>query len=266
VPEAALVEAMVDRPIDRVFPEPAPHRDDVILEVRDLGRTGAFQGVSFTVRAGEILGIAGLVGAGRTEVARAVFGADPATSGSILVRGRETRIRSPRDGIQAGIALVPEDRKQQGLLLGQTVDENIVTASMRTITTGGVLVPRKVAAIADQMRRSLQIKGFPDQPAGTLSGGNQQKVVIAKWLLTNPSVVIFDEPTRGIDVGAKEAVYELITDLAHRGAAVIVISSELPEVLGLSHRTLVLSRGRATGILDRADATQERTLALAVAA
>jgi ribose transport system ATP-binding protein len=218
------------------------------------------------VHAGEILGIAGLVGAGRTEIARAIFGADPADSGTITLNGETVTPSSPRAAIRAGIALIPEDRKHEGLLLGQTVSENIISASMKDATTAGMLLPRKIAGVVAGVRKSMAIKGSPDQPVGTLSGGNQQKVVIGKWLLAKPRVVIFDEPTRGIDVGAKEAVYELITELARGGATLIVISSELPEVLGLSHRVLVLSRGRVTGILSRAEATQERTMALAVSA
>ncbi|WBU37479.1 sugar ABC transporter ATP-binding protein [Homoserinibacter sp. YIM 151385] len=260
-----LVEAMVDRPIDRVFPDPDPHTGETVLEVRGLSRRGAFQGVDLDLHEGEILGIAGLVGAGRTEVARALFGAEPADSGTIRLRGREVVIRSPKDAMRAGIALVPEDRKHEGLLLGQTVAENVIAASMPKATTGGLLLPRRIAGIVQRMTEALGLKGRPHQPVGTLSGGNQQKVVIAKWLLTEPAVVIFDEPTRGIDVGAKESVYQLITELAHRGASVIVISSELPEVLGLSHRVLVLSRGKVTGVLDRAEATQERAMQLAVA-
>lgn len=260
-----LVEAMVDRPIDRIFPHPDPHTGSVVLSVDGLSREGAFQDVSFEVHAGEIVGIAGLVGAGRTEVARALFGAECADAGSISIDGQRLEIRHPRDAIRAGIVLVPEDRKHEGLLLDQSVAENVVGASMEKATTAGILLPKKINSIVKRMTASLELKGRPEQAARTLSGGNQQKIVIAKWLLTEPKVVIFDEPTRGIDVGAKEAVYRLITDLAHRGASVIVISSELPEVLGLSHRIVVLSRGRVTGTLSRAEATRERTMALAVA-
>ncbi|MBR22626.1 MAG: sugar ABC transporter [Leifsonia sp.] len=260
-----LVEAMVDRPVDRIFPDPDPHTGEVVLSVTGLSRDGAFRDVSFDVHAGEIVGIAGLVGAGRTEVARALFGAERADSGTISIDGHRLDIRSPRDAIRAGIVLVPEDRKHEGLLLDQSVAENIVGASMDRATTAGILLPGKISTIVKRMTASLELKGRPEQAARTLSGGNQQKIVIAKWLLTEPKVVIFDEPTRGIDVGAKEAVYQLITDLARGGASVIVISSELPEVLGLSHRIVVLSRGRVTGTLPRAEATQESTMALAVA-
>ncbi|MFV0374278.1 sugar ABC transporter ATP-binding protein [Microbacterium sp.] len=260
-----LVEAMVDRPIDRVFPDPHPHDGKVVLKVDRLTRSGSFRDVSFEVHEGEVLGIAGLVGAGRTEVARAIFGAEPADSGTIELSGNTLHVRHPADAIGAGIALVPEDRKQEGLLLGQSVSDNIIGASMKKALTGGMLLGAKIRRIVADATRSLELKGRPDQAVGTLSGGNQQKVVIAKWLLTNPKVIIFDEPTRGIDVGAKEAVYQLIADLADRGTAVIVISSELTEVLGLSHRVVVLSRGRVTGILNRAEASQERTMALAVA-
>ena len=260
-----LVETMVDRPIDRVFPDPHAHQGNVVLKVDGLTRSGSFRDVSFEVHKGEVLGIAGLVGAGRTEVARAIFGAEPAEAGTIELAGRELRVRHPKDAISAGIALVPEDRKQEGLLLSQSVSDNIIAASMSSAATGGMLFARKIRRIVAEAAEALALKGRPDQPVGTLSGGNQQKVVIAKWLLTEPKVIIFDEPTRGIDVGAKEAVYQLIEDLSARGASVIVISSELTEVLGLSHRVVVLSRGRVTGILSRAEATQERTMALAVA-
>ena len=260
-----LVEVMVDRPIDRVFPDPPPHSGELLLRVDGLTRGRAFSDVSFELHKGEVLGIAGLVGAGRTEVVRAIFGAEPADSGTIEIDGRVVSIRNPKQAILAGIALVPEDRKHEGLLLAQTVRENIIGASMKASTTGGSLLPKKISAIVRRMFDALDLRGRADQPAGTLSGGNQQKVVIAKWLLTEPKVIIFDEPTRGIDVGAKEAVYQLIDDLARRGTGVIVISSELPEVLGLSHRILVLSRGKLTGSLLRDDATQERAMALAVA-
>lgn len=260
-----IVEAMVDRPIDRIFSHPDPHGENVMLSVDGLSREGAFQDVSFDVHAGEIVGIAGLVGAGRTEIARALFGAESADSGSISLEGKRLEIKSPGHAIDAGIVLVPEDRKHEGLLLDQSVAENIVGASADKATTAGMLLPAKINSIVKRISTSLELKGRPDQAARTLSGGNQQKIVIAKWLLTEPKVVIFDEPTRGIDVGAKEAVYRLITDLARRGASVIVISSELPEVLGLSHRIVVLSRGRVTGILSREEATQETTMALAVA-
>ncbi|MGO1768437.1 MAG: sugar ABC transporter ATP-binding protein [Microbacterium sp.] len=259
-----LVEAMVDRPIDRVFPDPHPHRGDVVLRVDGLSRAGAFSDVSFDVHQGEVLGIAGLVGAGRTEVVRAIFGAEPADSGTVEVAGSPVEIRRPSDAIKAGIALVPEDRKQEGLLLGQSVSENIIGASMAAAMTRQMLLGPKIRRIVERASTSLRLKGRPDQAVGTLSGGNQQKVVIAKWLQTRPRVMIFDEPTRGIDVGAKEAVYQLISELADEGVAIIVISSELTEVLGLSHRIVVLSRGKVTGILDRDAATQERTMALAV--
>ncbi|MFV0426798.1 MAG: sugar ABC transporter ATP-binding protein [Beutenbergiaceae bacterium] len=261
-----LVETMVDRPIDRIFPDPEPHEGRPILEVNNLGREGAFEDVSFTVHAGEILGIAGLVGAGRTELARAIFGAEPATTGSIILDGREVMISTPSDAIRSGLALIPEDRKQQGLLLGQSVAENMVGASYRRVTTNGILAPGPIQRIVRAMSQRLELKGRPGQPAGTLSGGNQQKVVIGKWLLTEPKLVMFDEPTRGIDVGAKEAVYELVKELALQGAGVIVVSSELPEVLGLSHKVLVVSRGRAVGLLDRADATPDAVMQLAVTA
>ena len=266
VPVERLVEAMVGRTVDQVYPDPPTPRPTEVLRVEGLGRTGAFEDVTFTLHEGEILGIAGLVGAGRTELARALFGAEPPDRGRMVVAGRELRPGQPDDAVRAGIVLVPEDRKADGLVLGLSLRDNVVLPSLRELASRGAVTPRRTGRLAAELAQRLGIKGRLSQPAGTLSGGNQQKAVIAKWLPRDPRVVIFDEPTRGIDVGAKAAIYDLIHELAEAGVGVIVISSELPEVLGLSHRVLVLSHGRQAGLLDRADADEETVMSLAVGA
>ena len=259
-----IVRAMVGR--DFVFSHHAPKActSDVALEVRGLGRTGVFEGISFAVNRGEILGFSGLVGAGRTEVVRTIAGADRHDTGEILVDGAAVRIRGPRSAITAGIAMVPEDRKGQGLNLDRTGAENITLPWEPNLTTGGIMTIRTVTETANLQREFLDIRSKLDIPVGSLSGGNQQKVLLGKWLVKQPRVLILDEPTRGVDVGAKMAIYKTIRSLAEQGVAIIVISSELEEVLGLSHRVLVMSGGRQRGILDRAQATPEAVMALAL--
>jgi ribose transport system ATP-binding protein len=265
IPESTLIEAMVGRPVDRVWPEPAPvDSDGALLEVEGLGRQGAFRDVTFTLARGEVLGIAGLVGAGRTELARALFGAEPPDAGTVRLLGRPLDLRSPAGAVAAGIVLVPEDRKGQGLVLGLSLQDNIALPSLRNLARGGVVRRADLGRLMGDLTRRLDIRGRPAQAARTLSGGNQQKAVIAKWLPRDPKVVIFDEPTRGVDVGAKAAIYEVIRDLTRHGVGVIVISSELPEVLGISHRVLVLRRGVQTGLLARAEATEQAVMTLAM--
>ena len=236
----------------------------VALEVRGLKRGKEIRDVSLTVRKGEILGLAGLMGAGRTEVARAIFGADPIEAGEILVDGKSVRIRTPKDAVRAGIGYLSEDRKHLGLVTGLDVRNNIVLASLsRFLAPGGVLREDKMHDAAVRYIRQLAIKTPSDQQeTRLLSGGNQQKVVVAKWLLRDCPILIFDEPTRGIDVGAKSEIYKLLNALAAQGRAIIVISSELPEVLRLSHRIAVMCEGRLTGILP-AGAAQEEIMRLA---
>jgi ribose transport system ATP-binding protein len=265
VPTDRLIEAMVGRSVDAVFPEPAVPSPEEVLRVEDLGRAGRFEGVNFTLLRGEILGVGGLVGSGRTELARALFGAEPADQGRIFVDGKPVRLSSPADAVEAGIVLVPEDRKDQGLVLDLSLEQNLALPSLHDMTEGGVLRPGRARRLARDLIAKLQIRGRAEQRARTLSGGNQQKAVIGKWLPRRPRVVILDEPTRGIDVGAKEALYDLIRDLAAQGTALIVISSELAEVLGLSHRILVMSHKHQTGLLDRSEATEEAVMAMAVA-
>jgi ribose transport system ATP-binding protein len=237
----------------------------VMLDVRGLRRGRVIRDVSFSVRRGEILGFAGLMGAGRTEVARAIFGADPVEAGEVRVRGNLIPLRSPEDAVQAGIGYLSEDRKHFGLATGMDVESNITLPSLRRWLKWGVFLKKSaIQDISQQMVDKLRIK-TPSltQTAKLLSGGNQQKVVIAKWLVQDCDVLIFDEPTRGIDIGAKNEIYKLLNDLAAQGRAIIVISSELPEVLLLSHRVLVMCEGRITGEVHGSEATQENLMALA---
>ncbi|KAB2339789.1 sugar ABC transporter ATP-binding protein [Actinomadura rudentiformis] len=266
VPVAQLVEEMVGRSIERIFPDTGAPRERAVLRVDGLtAADGTFQDVSFDVHEGEILGIAGIVGAGRTELVRAVAGVDPVKAGTVAVEGDVLRLRGPRDAIEAGVVLVPEDRKNQGAVLDLSIGDNVALPNLDRVAKRGWLTPQGVASAAGAAITEMGIKGRPSQLVRTLSGGNQQKVVIAKWLARRPKVVILDEPTRGIDVGARAAIYEVIADLARSGMAVVVVSSDLDEVLGLSHRVLVLSRGRLRGVLAGAEATDTAVMRLATA-
>ncbi|MFF2517556.1 sugar ABC transporter ATP-binding protein [Streptomyces sp. NPDC058086] len=267
--EDELVQLMVGRSIEQQYPRVRATGDDgsgaALLTVEGLTRDGVFHDVSFEVRAGEVVGIAGLVGAGRTEVVRAVFGADPYDKGAVKVAGSELRRHDVNAAMAAGIGLIPEDRKGQGLLLDASVEENLGLVTMRAATHGGLVDlkgQREAAArIAEQL--GVRMAGL-GQHVRTLSGGNQQKVVIGKWLLADTKVLILDEPTRGIDVGAKVEIYQLVNELTAAGAAVLMISSDLPEVLGMSDRVLVMAQGRIAGELSADEATQDSVMALAV--
>ncbi len=265
-PMAEVIAMMVGRKLDATEKQiPDTSANEVLLDVRGLNRGRAIRDVSFTVRRGEILGFAGLMGAGRTEVARAVFGADPIDAGEVWVGGKRIRLTSPEDAVQAGIGYLSEDRKHFGLATGMDVESNITLPSLkRWLTWGMFLNQSAIRRIGEQMVEKLRIK-TPSltQTAKLLSGGNQQKVVIAKWLVQDCEVLIFDEPTRGIDVGAKSEIYKLLNELAAQGRAIIVISSELPEVLLLSHRIVVMCEGRITGEVRGDQATQESLMALA---
>jgi ribose transport system ATP-binding protein len=264
VPVRTVVEQMVGRSVDRMFPAISAPSDAVVLEVEGLSSPdGAFRDVSFSVRGGEIFGIAGLIGAGRTELVRAISGADPVSAGVVRVSGNELQLKGPHSAITAGVVLVPEDRKGQGVVLDQTIGENLALGNFDYVAPSGWVWPTSVQRFAEAGIRKLGIKGRPNQAVGKLSGGNQQKVVIAKWISRPPKVFILDEPTRGIDVGARASIYEVIADLARAGMAVVVVSSDLEEVLGLSHRILVLSRGRQRGVLDRSEATSVAVMELA---
>ncbi|MGB6043667.1 MAG: sugar ABC transporter ATP-binding protein [Pirellulales bacterium] len=261
-----LIEMMVGREIEDEFPKHHHEIGEPRLVVNNLCRGRAVQGVSFNVRRGEVLGVTGLVGAGRTETARLIFGADRAESGSVWLDGVELRLRQPRDAIRAGICLLTEDRKSQGLVLGRSVRENFGLPNLKECSRLGFVSQQRERQALSKYVASLQIK-IPHQEQITkhLSGGNQQKIVLAKWLQKNAEVVLFDEPTRGIDVGTKYEIYLLINELCRQGKAIIMISSELPEVLGMSDRILVMHKGRVTGVIeDVPAATQQQIMELAV--
>lgn len=259
VDERQLVSMMVGRPIDSLFPKAEAAIGETVLEVKNLNHGRHVRDISFALRKGEILGIAGLVGSGRTELALTLFGMTPATSGEILLDGKPVRIASPRQARDLGIAYVPEDRGLQGLVKSMAIRKNVSMASIEGVSSGifikaGAEAQRALDAVK---RLGVRCRNIA-QPVGELSGGNQQKVVIAKWLETNPKVLILDEPTRGVDVGAKAEIHTIMGELVKQGVAILMISSELPEVLGMSDRLLVMNGGRVTGVLDRADATPER--------
>ncbi len=265
VPVKTLVEEMVGRPLDRMFPDiPPPPPAAPLIEVEGLtSAEGAFADVSFSVRPGEVFGVAGIVGAGRTELVRAVSGADPIAAGRVRVNGDVLDLKGPRDALDHGVVLVPEDRKAQGLILPQTIAENLALGNYPRVAPSGWITSARIQAFAAKGVARFRIKGTGSMLVSELSGGNQQKVVIAKSIMREPKVVILDEPTRGIDVGARAAIYDIVADLAHRGLAVIIVSSDLDEVLGLSHRVMVLSRGRNRGVLDREQAGRVSVMELA---
>jgi ribose transport system ATP-binding protein len=262
-----LIDLMIGRPITQLFPKSNRIPGVEVLRVEDLHRGPSVQGVSFTLRAGEILGIAGLVGSGRTETVRALFGADRLTSGTIYLQGKRINIRSPKDAVKAGIALIPEDRKTQGVVLDLPIRENMTLPSLNGFTSWfGIIPRRRERTFVDQRIRELRIRTpTGEAPAVSLSGGNQQKVVLAKWMSQRFKVILFDEPTRGVDVGAKAEIYQLIEQLAERGVALAIISSELLEIIGLSDRVLVMNRGRATGLLDKEQISERNIMELAFA-
>jgi rhamnose transport system ATP-binding protein len=254
----SVIRAMVGRDMDALFPKVPAERGKAVLSVEHLTREGVFTDVSFEVRQGEIVALAGLVGAGRSEVARAIFGIDRWDAGSVEVAGRRLRPGSPTTAMAAGVALVPEDRRQQGLLMDFSIERNIALASLDDVRRGGLIPRGAERRFAKDWAVKLQLRyGKLTNPVWTLSGGNQQKVVLAKWLARRPSVLIVDEPTRGIDVGTKAEVHRLLSELAAQGVAVLMISSELPEVLGMADRIVVLFEGRVMREFERAEATED---------
>jgi ribose transport system ATP-binding protein len=261
---AQLVRLMVGRELGEVYPAREGVRGEELLRVEGLRRPPALVDASFTLHRGEVVGLGGLMGAGRTELARALFGADRPTGGQVFVRGRPMPLASPQRSIAAGMAFLTEDRKRDGLALGLSVRANITLANLRPVMRGGFLDVGRERQVAAEYAQRVDVRaGSLEQPARSLSGGNQQKVVLAKWLLTQAQVFLFDEPTQGIDVGARAEVYGLINELARQGAGILLISSYLPELLALSDRILVMSRGRIVGELAREEATQERVMELA---
>ncbi len=257
----SLIRLMVGRDLSEKFPKEKIERGQEVLRVEGLNQANRLQEINFSLYAGEVLGVAGLVGAGRTEMVRAIFGADPIDSGRIFVNGKEVHIHSPQDAIHQGIGLLTEDRKQQGLFLKLSVRENITMAVLSSLTPGLTTNRRKEVNLAQHYINNLSIKASSqEQEAINLSGGTQQKVVLSKWMATEPKVLIFDEPTRGIDVGAKVEIYRMINARATEGVGIIMISSELPEVLGMSDRILVMGGGRIRGVLTREEATEEKIM------
>jgi ABC-type sugar transport system ATPase subunit len=260
-----VVSMMVGRNLEDLYGEPEDRiPGEKVLEVRGLKRHGESETYDFEVRGGEILGVAGLIGSGRTEMMRALFGADKSDAGEVTVNGRSIQIRTPEDAIRAGIGYLPEDRKLQGLFLKKAISANMTAANLETISRNGFLNARAEKEISKKYVEQLNIRTPSiEQLAKNLSGGNQQKVVLAKWLSVQPKVLILDEPTRGIDVGAKVEIYSLMRELARQGIAVVMISSELPEVLGMSDRIIILREGKLVGELTRGVATEEKIMALA---
>ncbi len=261
-----FVRMMVGRSIENQFPRRRSERSEVLLEVSNLSRKGVLEEVSLEVRTGEVVGVAGLVGAGRTELARAIFGVDPIDSGEVRIRGRRLNPGDPGEAKRRGLGFITEDRRGQGIVPPLSVAENLGLAALGSNTRAGLVRRKDQREQAQRMIRELGIRTpSPEQEIRYLSGGNQQKAVIGKWLLAESEVLIMDEPTRGIDVGAKVEIYELMNELTERGAGILMISSELPEVLGMSDRILVMSEGRITGELSAAEATQEAVMTLATA-
>jgi ribose transport system ATP-binding protein len=260
-----LVRLMVGRDLGQIYGDrPDRPASEVALQVRGLTRAGVFEGIDFDVRAGEILGIAGLAGSGRTEVLRAIHGADPIDGGTIRVFDRDVVIRSPREAIALGIGLLTEDRKADGLLLLQAVGTNVTISRMDEVAPAGVIrAPRERRVVKGFIDRLAIRTPSASTPARNLSGGNQQKVILAKWLNAQCRILLIDEPTRGVDVGAKREIYALLRDLAARGTAIVMVSSELPEVIGISDRIVVMREGRVAVTLDAREATEERVMSYA---
>ena len=266
--EATLVQLMIGRRVEQYYgtshatvDTSAPRRE--VLTVHGLSSPGRFRDVSFSLRSGEVLGLAGLVGAGRSEIAMALFGLDPRASGVVRVNGQTVRIRSPRDAMALGFGLVPEDRKKQGVVLGMTARENTTLPILERVSRFGWVFPVRERALAAEYARALRVRASAaEAPVMQLSGGNQQKIVLAKWLAARCRILILDEPTRGVDVGAKAELHAWIDRLAGEGVAVLLISSELPELLNLSTRLMVLREGRVVGEMSREQATQDALLRL----
>lgn len=260
---AELVKKMVGRDIDDYYPAKAAELGELVFEVENLSGE-CFKDISFQVRRGEILGFSGLMGAGRTEVMRAIFGLDKRTAGRIRLNGQDIQVTNPVQAIRAGIGFLTEDRKEEGLILDFSIKDNMTLPSHKDFSKNGFFDDKTSRDFVQKMIDRLRIKsGRPEMVVGNLSGGNQQKVVLAKWIGIAPKVLILDEPTRGVDVGAKREIYQLMNELAERGVPILLVSSDLPEVLGVSDRIVVMREGRITGELSRGEATQEKVMQLA---
>lgn len=265
IDKKTIIELMVGRELNEVYPKIDSEIGEPILELRNLSKEGEFSKINFSIRKGEIVGFAGLVGAGRTELFRTVFGLDKHDSGEIIVQGRSIKIDQIQDAIQNNIVMTPEDRKNEGLVLCRSIRENISLTGLKRFLKFGTINDKKELEKVNEMVKKLSIKiSSVNAASGTLSGGNQQKIVLAKWLLQNPKVLILDEPTRGIDVGAKYEIYKLMGELAKQGVAIILISSELPEIMAMSDRVVVMSKGKITGQLKRDELSQAKIMTLAV--
>lgn len=259
-----LIKMMVGRTLGEIFPARHPSKSDPALEVKNFSMEGQFSDISFSLKQGEILGMFGLVGSGRTQVARCIFGAEPSTAGEILLDGKPIHPKSPRQAVLAGIALLTEDRKRDGLVMNCTIRDNASLASYMNLSRFGIIDRRKQETRVQQKVQELDVRPpILDRLASHLSGGNQQKLILAKWLLTQAHVLILDEPTRGVDVATKVEIYHIINELARNGMGILLISSELPEILGMSDRALVMREGRIVGEFSRAQANEERLLASA---
>ncbi len=259
-----VVQMMIGREIGERYPHRNAKIGDEVIRVENLSSGKKFHDVNFSVNAGEVLGVAGLMGAGRTEIMQAVFGNLPIDGGKIYINGKEVSIKNPRQAISSGIGFITEDRKTEGLLLEKSIAENIEIANLGKVSNKGVLAPKKQSELVKRGIDEFRVRCFgPQHECNNLSGGNQQKVVLAKWIYTDPKILILDEPTRGVDIGAKKEIYNVINDMAAKGVAVIMVSSELPEVLGMSDRIMVVHEGKVTGIIDGATADQAKVMTLA---
>ncbi len=262
-----LIVAMVGREITQLFPTRHPHPGKEIFRVENLSKAGYFADISFSLNEGEVLGFTGLVGAGRSELFQSIFGIMPYDKGTVYVEGREAHIRNPGDSMRTGVAYLPEDRQKQGLVLSWSIGRNISLPALKSVSKRGWIREREEITRSHKLSERLTVKAQSvHDPASSLSGGNQQKVVMAKLLNTNAKILILDEPTKGVDIGAKSAMYEIVADLADRGYGIILISSEMPEVLGMCDRILVMKGGRITGEFSRDSASQEAILTAAMTA
>ncbi|MEC2234244.1 ribose ABC transporter ATP-binding protein RbsA [Bacillus subtilis] len=259
-----VVKKMVGRELTERYPKRTPSLGDKVFEVKNASVKGSFEDVSFYVRSGEIVGVSGLMGAGRTEMMRALFGVDRLDTGEIWIAGKKTAIKNPQEAVKKGLGFITENRKDEGLLLDTSIRENIALPNLSSFSPKGLIDHKREAEFVDLLIKRLTIKtASPETHARHLSGGNQQKVVIAKWIGIGPKVLILDEPTRGVDVGAKREIYTLMNELTERGVAIIMVSSELPEILGMSDRIIVVHEGRISGEIHARGATQERIMTLA---